>query len=233
MPIPVIAVPRYTTTLPFTKKDVTFRPYLVKEEKLLIMANEANDQEFLIRTIGDVVRDCTAGVIDITKDAMFDVQHVFLQIRGKSQGETVQFISTCPACNAQYPSSMHVNDFALKTTPGHTNVIALSDDHKVQMRYPTFNHFLRLYSDDAKDSDIFEVVAECIDKIFTDEEVFVNTPEEKESVLEFIEMLTPEQFDRLESFFATMPILQYSQTFTCECGQKNTVVIDGIHNFFE
>jgi hypothetical protein len=231
MTFPVISVPTYTMKLPYSNKEVKYRPYLVKEEKLLIMANEGEDQDHLLKTVGDIVHACTFGAININTDPMFDVQYAFLNIRGKSQGETVEFFSICSGCEKRHPSSIHVEQFKLVQNPTHSSTIDLGNGMKIEMKYPTFYHFLDLFHDDSA-THIYRIVAQCINKVYTEDEVFTTDTATEQEMLDFVESMTPEQFELLEKFFATMPILQYSTKFVCACGKQNLVVIDGVKNFF-
>lgn len=234
MTIPLIKVPRYKMTLPFSKEVVEYRPFLVKEEKILIMAKESQDANTIIEAMGDVVRDCTGGKIDVNNDPMFDVQYAFLQIRGKSIGEEIEYFLRCGKCDNKTTTSTNVNDFTLQTHLGHSNVIKLDHTTTVTMRYPTFNHFIKLFDNDEELRNIYEVVAECIKTIVTDEEVTEVKKEDKKEMVQFVDNLLPEQFERLEQFFTTIPILQYTATYVCgECGETNHVRVDGINNFFD
>jgi T4 bacteriophage base plate protein len=235
MTIPIVKVPTFKMTLPFSKKEVTYRPYVVKEEKLLIMANESDDALAMIDAICDVVANCTFGEITPSKDPMFDVQYAFLQIRGKSQGEELEFYSVCgiEECGHQTPVKMKVSDFTLKLTPGHTNRIELENSVNVVMNYPTLNLYNALY--ETKDEEaIYDIVAQCIDTIYTGDETFVNDATEFSEFRNFIDNLTPAQFEKFEQFFVSMPVLIFTFTYDCDkCQKQNTLTIDGITNFFE
>ena len=233
MNIPMIKVPTFKMTLPFTQKVINFRPYVVKEEKLLIMAMESDSIDSAITVVGDLVKSCTFGMLDVEKDPMFDVQYAFLQIRGKSQGESIDIIATCTKCKNNNTLSINVEDFKLQTTPAHSNKITLDENYHVTMKYPTFNDFADLYNED-KSELIYEVVARCIDSVYNDEEVFKNDGDSFSEFRTFVDNLTPEQFEKFENFFVTMPILQYASDYTCKgCGTNNYILIDGVSNFFE
>jgi hypothetical protein len=233
MNIPMVKVPTFTMTLPFTKEEVKFRPYVVKEEKLLILANETETITDAISAIGDIIKNCTFNVIDIETTPMFDVQYAFLQIRGKSIGEIIEYQCNCGTCNHTTPASVSVKDFTLKTTPGHTNKIMLDDGFYVTMKYPTFKHFSMLYDTDDEEK-TFDAICECIDTIYNNEEVFKYSPELHKDFREFLDNLTVQQFEKIENFFITMPILQYTTSYVCtNCQNDNSIVIDGISNFFD
>lgn len=232
MNIPMIKVPTFTMKLTHTNREIKYRPYLVKEEKLLTMANEAENIDDILLAVGDIVKACTFDAVDIEKDAMFEVQQVFLNIRGKSVGENIEFYSVCGHCQDRAEANISTSEFALKTTPGHTNKIVLDDNFSVLMNYPTFKHFMQLYITE-EENVIYQVIAECIHTVYTNDEVFVNTKETFKDMREFVDNLILQQFEKLENFFITMPILKYEHRYTCEkCEYKNVLILDGISNFF-
>lgn len=232
MNIPMVKVPTYTMTLPFSKTEVKFRPYVVKEEKILIMARESDNNESMIQAVGDIVRECTFGAVDIEKAPMFDVQYAFLQIRGKSIGEKFDFNVTCGGCKKVIPISVGVDEFTLAITPGHVNKIQLDENFTIVMKYPSIKSFIKLYFDDNEQA-IYDVVADCIETIYTDDEVYQNDGTDRKMFLDFLENLTVQQFEMLERFFITMPILQKDITFECpHCSEKNRTLINGVSNFF-
>jgi rubrerythrin len=233
MNIPMVKVPTYTMQLPFTNREIKYRPYLVKEEKLLTMAGESENRDDILQAVGDIVKSCTFGDIDIEKDSMFEVQQVFLNIRGKSVGETIEFYSVCGNCEDKKTTTVSTNEFVLKTTPGHTNKIILDENFSIVMKYPTFKHFIQLYSTE-EESSIYDVIAECIDTVYSEDEVFVNNKEIFKEMREFVDNLTLSQFEKLEHFFVSMPVIKYEHRYECEkCSFNNTLIIDGITNFFE
>lgn len=235
MNIPLVKVPTFEMTLPFSKRVIKFRPYLVKEEKLLIMANESNNTDNMAAAMGDIVAACTNDEVLFGRDPLFDVQYAFLQIRGKSQGEQLDFYCICgnPECKKKTPAALNVSDFTLATTPGHSNRIEFSSDYVIKMRYPTFEHYHALYESDEEDA-IYDVVAKCIDTIVAGDEIFTNDdPHNYAEFREFVDNMTPEQFEMFEHFFITMPVLQHTIEYECRyCNTKNTLTVDGITNFF-
>jgi len=228
----MIKVPKFKMTLPYTKQEIEFRPFVVKEEKLLIMANDSSDYESALSAMGDIVSNCTFGALDIDKTPMFDVQHAFLQIRGKSIGEEIDFFLICGTCKEKRETKIRVDEFKLLTQPGHSCDITLSEGYVVKMKHPTFRHFAKLYETD-DDESVYDVVAECIEEISTPEETFMNTGRNISELREFVDNLTPEQFAKMETFFDTMPVLEHTIEYQCKCGADNTITINGISNFFE
>lgn len=236
MSIPVVKVPTFTMTLPLTGEVVSYRPFLVKEEKLLIMANEDGNIKEITNAVTQLVKDCTSDVMKPDTHSMFDIQYAFLQIRGKSISEEIPFYLICEneGCGYKTETSVRIDQFQFRENPEHTNTIDLGVGIKVIMRYPSFEKYGLLY-DRVEDDAVFDVVASCIEKIVTEDEVYVN--ENKDTLAEvrgFLDSITPEQFSKLEVFFTTMPILEYVHPYTCKgCGIKNSVTIDGVRNFFE
>lgn len=225
-------VPKFDMILPLTKEKVEYRPFLVKEEKLLLMAADTPNTDAVIKAIGDIVHNCTFGKIDVKTAPMYVTQFAFLQIRGKSIGETIDFTTICGNCQHKTDTSIGVADFGLVQTPGHKKTIDLGNGITLEMRYPTIEHFSRLFESQEADT-IFDIVAECIDRIITDEEVVQNTPDMKRDMLEFVDHLTPTQFEAIQKFVVTMPVLRYSNSYACpNCQTENEIVIDGINHFF-
>jgi len=233
MNIPLVKVPTFKMTLPFTQREVKYRPYVVKEEKILIMASESETAQDMVNAVGDVVKSCTFGAVDYERDPLFEVQYAFLQIRGKSQGEVLEFYSVCGKCKDKMPVNLNVSEFTLKTTEGHTYKISLPENVNVIMRYPTLKLYRDLYETEDENV-IYDVVAACIETIYNEDETFVNDGTESAEFRKFIDNLTPEQFEQFERFFVTMPVLIFTLKYNCsKCEEPNTLTIDGINHFFE
>jgi hypothetical protein len=221
-------------TLPFTGEVVDYRPFLVKEEKLLIMAKDSGDRQMIIRTVGDIVRDCTDGKVDANIHPMFHVEYAFLEIRGKSVGEEIEYYLVCGKCGHKSTTFTKVDDFKLLKQEDHTNTVMVNEEIRLTMKYPTFEHFVKLFGDTEESSPNVEaVVAECVDTMITKDEVIKMTRDNVEEMKDFIDNMLPEQYSRLEQFFSTMPVLQCEKEYTCDrCGTENVVNIGGINNFF-
>lgn len=234
MSIPLVKVPRYQMTLPLTKQVVDFRPFLVKEEKLLIMAKDSGDREMIIRTVGDVVRDCTDGKVDADTSPMFDVQYAFLAIRGKSVGEEIEYFLVCGKCGHRSTAITKIDDFKLVVNESHTHNIAIDEEVRLTMKYPTLHHFNRLFGEtENEEANVDAIVIDCIDSMITPDEVIKVKSDNHVDVQVFLDGLLPTQYDKIESFFVTMPMLQCSKEYSCDrCGVENIVIIGGINNFF-
>jgi hypothetical protein len=223
-------LPTFTTILPFSKREVQFRPFRVKEEKVLLMANAGDNIKDVTTAVENIVEACTNGAVTAQNSSMFDVQHMWLQLRGKSISEDLDFYLTC-ACEHQTNMTVHIDQFKFRETVGHTPNIDMGG-YSVQMRYPTFEDYALLYESDSVES-VYDVVAACITKIITTEEVKLNTADTKTEFREFVDNITPAQFKKLEQFFSTMPVLEYVAKYVCKgCEKEKEVAIDGINNFF-
>ncbi len=234
MSIPLIKVPRYQMTLPSTGETVNYRPFLVKEEKLLIMAKDSGDKQMIIRTVGDIVRDCTDGKVDVDTSPMFDVQYAFLAIRGKSVGEDLEYFLVCGKCALKTQTFTKVEDFKLVKTEGHSPIVVVDEETRLTMKYPTFTHFNKLFGESEEgDKNVDDIVAECVESLVTKEEVIKITKDNLGDMEAFIDGMLPSQYDRLEKFFDTMPMFQCTKEYQCaRCGADNVVHIGGINNFF-
>lgn len=234
MSIPLIKVPRYQMILPFTGEVIDYRPFLVKEEKLLIMAKDSGDKNMIIRTVGDVVRDCTDGKVDAHIHPMFHVEYAFLEIRGKSVGEEIEYYLVCGKCGHKKTTFTNVGDFKLLEHENHSNNVVINEEVRLLMKYPTFENFVELFGDNEDSSpNVDAVVAKCVDTMITADEVIKITADNIGEMRDFLDNLLPEQYNKLEHFFSTMPVLQCEKDYTCDrCGTENVVNIGGINNFF-
>ena len=223
-------LPTFTTILPFSKKEVKFRPFRVKEEKVLLMANAGDNIKDVTDAVENIIEACTNGAVTASNSSMFDMQHMWLMLRGKSVSEELDFYVTC-ACEYRNELTANVEDFKFRQTPGHSMTVDLGH-YTVEMRYPTFEDYGMLYEINTVDA-VMEVVANCMTRIVTVEEVKLNTPDTASEFREFLDNITPAQFKKLEAFFSTMPVLEYVAKYTCKgCGAEKEVTIDGVRSFF-
>lgn len=232
MKIPMVKVPTFTTTLPVSGDKVEFRPFLVKEEKLLLLANDSEDNEDVINAIQDLVQGCTFEKLNLNKYCLADIQWLFLQIRSKSIGKDIDMYMICGECDHKQLKTLDVTDFHTKSTQKIDHVIAIDDTVKVELRYPSLKHYVDLF-EEQDENKIYDVVIDCIDKIYSDDEVFVNIGETNQELREFVDNLTAEQFEPFEQFFLNMPTLVKEVEFQCvKCGKDNNVIVDSLRNFF-
>lgn len=226
-------LPKFEVTLPLSKDVVKFRPFVMKEEKLLLMAAESEDEQDVFHAIDESVKACTFDKVSCETHPMVDIQYLFLQIRGKSVGEELEYNLICGECSHKTPGFLNLNDIKVHTGEGHTNKIHISDDVIVTMKYPKIEHLGRLTKDAVGVEEIYEVISECIDSIQTSEEVFSLKNSSLSDMKEFVDNLTATQFSKLQVFFDTMPSIKHTIEFDCKgCGKTNKIILDDIVNFF-
>ena len=238
MPLPKIATPTYELILPSTKKKIKYRPFLVKEEKLLVLALESDDSKQITNAIKAVLKSCieTRGV-KVETLPTFDIEYLFLNIRGKSVGEEVEVNIIAPDDGVtEIPISIQLDDIQVKEGEGHEKRIKLDDSLMMEMKYPSLDEFIKNNFDIKGDVDIdksFELIGSCIDKIFSEEEVWSTADCTKKEVVSFLEQMNSVQFKQIEKFFETMPKLSYQVEVTNPKTEvKSTVVLEGLSSFF-
>jgi len=233
MPLPTIATPTFELKLPSSGKKITYRPFLVKEEKVLILALETGDTKDITRAIKDTLKACvkTRGV-KIDQLPTFDIEYLFLNIRAKSVGETVKVLVTCPDdMETQIPVEIDIETIQVKFHEEHTTDIEIDDKYKLRMKYPSLEQFVNNNFTFTEEDDVFAMVASCVDLVY-DEETAYDDFTEKEMV-KFLEQFNSNQFKRIESFFDTMPKLSHTLTVTNpNTGVENEVVLEGLSSFF-
>ena len=239
MPLPKINTPTYQLTLPSNNKKIKYRPFLVREEKILILALESNDAKQISSSIVEIMADCieTKGV-DITKLPSFDIEYLFLNIRAKSVGETVEVIITCPDDKkTTVDTSINIDDIKIKKTPGHKNIIKLDDKYSMKLKYPSMQQFIDANFDtDEEGSQVAQsinMLSTCIDMIYDEEESWDAADSSPDELNSFIEQLNTKQFKEVESFFETMPKLEHIVEVTNpKTGKTSKVKLEGLASFF-
>ena len=238
MPLPKIATPSYELTLPSTKKKIKYRPFLVKEEKLLVLALESDDSKQITTAIKAVLKSCieTRGV-KVENLPTFDIEYLFLNIRGKSVGEEVQVNILAPDDGVtEIPITIQLDEIEVKEGEGHDKRIKLDDSLMMEMKYPSLDEFIKNNFDIKGDVNIdqsFELIAGCIDKIFNEDEVWSTADCSRKEVIDFLEQMNSVQFKQIENFFETMPKLSYEIEVTNPKTEvKSTVVLEGLSSFF-
>ena len=239
MPLPTIATPTYELELPSTGKKIKYRPFLVKEEKLLVLALETESTKDISTAIKTVLKNCiqTRGV-KVENLPTFDIEFLFLNIRGKSVGEEIEVNLICPDDKeTSVPVTINIDDIKITKDKDHTNKIKLDKSLMMEMKYPSLDEFIKNNFDFTGDPDMdqsFDLIASCIDKIYTEEEVWSTADCTKKEVTEFLEQMNSRQFKGIEKFFTTMPKLSHSIDITNpNTGVKSTVVLEGLSSFFE
>ena len=239
MPLPTIATPTYELELPSTGKKIKYRPFLVKEEKLLVLALESEDTKQISTAIKAVLKNCiqTRGV-KVENLPTFDIEYLFLNIRGKSVGEEIEVNLIAPDDKVtSVPVTINIDDIKISKKENHTNKIKLDETLMMQMKYPSLNEFVKNNFDFDGEVDMdqsFDLIASCIDKIYNEEEVWSTADCTKKEVKDFLEQMNSMQFKEIETFFDSMPKLSHSVTFTNpKTKVESTVVLEGLASFFE
>ena len=234
MALPKLDTPRYEMKIPSTAKKVVYRPYLVKEEKILMLAMESNDQKQMVRALKDVVNSCTEGLINVDELTMFDLEYVFMQLRSKSSGETTEVNVKCKSCETKNSVSINLSNVNVKMPKSSELKIKLTDKVGVVMKYPSVNDIMDIQnSDDSEINKIFSIIAKAIDSIYSGDEIFDAKEQSMDELKEFIDSLNSEQFNKIKSFIENMPTAGTTVSFDCtECGTHNDTEIKGLANFF-
>ena len=238
MPLPKIATPTYELELPSTGETVQYRPFLVKEEKLLVIALESDDTKQITTAIKSVIKNCilTKGV-KVEQLPTFDIEYLFLNIRGKSVGEDIEVNVICPDDEeTEVKVNINLDDIQVQKNDDHTDKIKLDDSIMMQMKYPSLEQFIKNnfeMSDKNAMDQSFELIATCIDKIFTEDEVWAAADCTKKEMTEFLEQMNSSQFKEIEKFFETMPKLSHTISVTNPNTKvKSDVVLEGLASFF-
>ena len=238
MPLPQISTPSYELVIPSTKKKVKFRPFLVKEEKILILAMESQDNKQIANAVKDVISNCilTKGV-RVENLATFDIEYLFLNIRGKSVGEEVEVTITCPDDGkTTVPAVINLDEIQVITDKDHKQDIKLDDQYTLRMKYPSMEEFIKTnfaVSGELKVDDTFKLIASCVDQVYSEEESWAGSDCTKKELSQFIDSLNSKQFKNVEKFFETMPKLSHTIMVTNPKTEvESEVVMEGLQSFF-
>ena len=238
MPLPKIATPSYELVIPSTKKKIKFRPFLVKEEKILILAMESEDTKMIANAVKDVISSCiTTRGVKISALSTFDIEYLFLNIRGKSVGEDVEVMVTCPDDGkTQVPSLINLDDIQIKIDKNHSQDIKLDDTLTLRMKYPSLDEFIKNNFASATEmnvDDTFDLIASCIEQVYSEEESWTAEDCTKKELSQFVEQLSSKQFKEIENFFETMPKLSHTvKVINPNTKKENEVVLEGLQSFF-
>ena len=238
MPLPKISTPSYELVVPSTKKKIKFRPFLVKEEKILILAMESQDNKQIANAVKDVISHCilTKGV-KVENLATFDIEYLFLNIRGKSVGEEVEVTITCPDDGeTTIPAVINLDEIQVITDKDHKQDIKLDDQYTLRMKYPSMEEFIKTnfaVSGELKVDDTFKLIASCVDQVFSEDESWAASDCTKKELSQFIDSLNSKQFKDVERFFETMPKLSHTIKVTNPKTEvESEVVMEGLQSFF-
>ena len=236
MALPKLGYPTYELELPSTGKSVKYRPFLVKEEKVLLLALEAEDEKQVIGAVKDLLKNCVQSRIKIDQLPTFDLEYLFLNIRAVSVGEEVDMTITCKDDNkTEVKYTFSLFDVKIDKPEGHDPKIELSDDMGIIFRYPTFPEFVKssIIGKQLDPEGYIDVIAGCVDQIYDGEDVYDSSTTSKKEFKEFIEGLTTNQFKNITKFFDTIPKLEHRFNIkNPETGVESEYVINGLQNFF-
>lgn len=234
MALPVLSVPYYEATLPCTNQKVQYRPFLVKEEKVLLVAAEDGSNATVSKALIDVVNSCVKD-LDASVLPVSDLEYLFLQIRIKAVGEVVEAHIPCQHCEESTKVSLDLTKVEVSKEDSVDPNVMMTDDIGVKLRYPNMNIVSANASDDGDidPSQSFDVVADCVECIFDKDKVYSSEDHSKEEVLEFLDSLSQQQFQKITDFFSTIPSMKYELSYKCpHCKEKNERTLEGIQDFF-
>lgn len=244
MALPKIDVPTYETTLTSTGKTIRFRPFLVKEQKLFLMAAQSEDVKEVVSTIKQIITNCVIGEFDVDSLPTFDLEHVFLQLRARSVGEIVNLKYTCnnsvkdesgeeKKCGNVVDLEFNILDIKPQKEKNHTNKIQLTEKLGIVMKYPNFGMLDKI---DTKASDVnqlLDIITSCIDFIYDSDQIYYAKDTTKQELVEFLENLNQADLEKIQNFFDTLPKLKKNVHFKCKkCGYEEDMNIEGIQSFF-
>ena len=231
MALPKLNTPTYELELPSTGDKIKYRPFLVKEQKILMMAQDSEDETEISEAVGSLVQSCTFGEIDPKTSPMFDIEFLFLKIRGKSVGDKIELNLICPDDGkTQVKKTIDLEDVGIHMLEDHTNEIAISDECKIIFRYPILSDMKGVAVSDI--SSAFSVISSCISEIHYGDDIYNKNDISKKDIEEFIDSLTGEQFEKVTGFFQTMPKLRYVvEVINPKTKKSNEIVVEGLQSF--
>ena len=239
MPLPKITTAEYELKLPSSGKTIKYRPFLVKEEKILILSLESQDNKQITNAVKQVLKECVISKgIKIDQLPSFDIEYLFLNVRGKSVGETIDLLVTCgDDGETEVPVTISIDEITVSKSDDHSPDVELSDGYTVKMKYPSLSQFVDSNFGELEGKDVvdksFDMVASSIDMVYNDEEMFSAAECTKKELKEWVESLTSAQFAKIEKFFETMPKLTHTlEVVNPNTKNKNTVVLEGLSDFF-
>ena len=241
MPLPKINTPTYELTLPSNKKKIKYRPFLVREEKILVLALESEDQKQITDAIIQIIGDCLITKnVDVTKLPTFDIEYLFLNVRSKSVGESVEVNITCPDDGkTKVETSINIDDIKVVKSKDHKLIVKLDEKYSMKLKYPSLDQFIENNFDfemaepNESVSAAMSMLSSCIDMIYDEEESWDASESTKEELDEFIDQLNTKQFQQVEEFFRTMPKLSHKlKVKNPQTGVESEVVLEGLVSFF-
>jgi len=243
MALPIIAVPKYQLKIPSTNKEVNYRPFLVKEEKILLIAMESEDEVQMTTAIRDIIGNCVYEDLDVKTMPMFDIEYIFLQLRSKSKGEVIDLTYDCGKCKKPIAVQVDLSKIEITKTEGHEPKIPLSDDVGVIMKYPSMEIQKVINKESTDIENIFSTISSCIDSIWDKENVYQSKDHTNLEMTNFLESLPDTSFTKIQKFFDTVPVLKHEFEIKCTakngkgkkasiCGWKDNKTLEGLGSFF-
>ena len=236
MALPQVALPTYELTVPSSGKKLKYRPFVVKEEKLLLLALESGDDKEIERAVKTLLKGCIQTRVKVEEFPIFDLEYIFLQIRAVSVGEVVEMNVICKDDNeTKVRYDINLAEVQVHFPEGHTNKVELSETMGIIMKYPSMDDFIKtsIIGATPDANSVLDIVAGCIDQIYDGEDVYDSSTTSKKEFVQFVENLTNSQFDKLQKFFETAPSLEHTFTVTNpNTGEPSEFTISGLSNFF-
>ena len=227
-------IPKCEVVLPSSGDKKSFRPFLVKEEKILLLAQQSEDDSSMIRAIKNIIESCVDDIEDAGSLPLFDVEYIFLQIRGKSVGEGIEPIVVCPVTEENIPVKVSIPDIEVITTEGHTKEIEINKEIILKMKYPSLDDLDKRDGiiDYEDPSAFYDLISDCIVSIQTKSELINSSTIPKQEISEFVDNLTNKQFEKILDFFLTSPKIEHRVLYTASDGIEREVVLSGLSDFF-
>ena len=236
MALPILTTPTYELEVPSTDEKIKYRPFLVKEEKILLIALESGNTEDIVQAVKSIVEECTFNKLNLGDMPMFDVEYIFLNIRAKSVGEVSKLRLLCPDDGKTYTEvEVNLTEVLVQVEKDHTNKIELTDEMGIYMKYPTIDSFAQTGITEVTATNMLDVISTCVAQIYDKkgEEIFDAKDQTKEELIQFIEQLNTKQFAELQKFFDTMPKLKHVVKIeNPETKVKNDILLQGLSDFF-
>jgi hypothetical protein len=231
------STPVYTLTIPSTEKLIKFRPFLIKEEKALLIAQQSEDPIVMVNSLKEVIKACMKDEVNVDALATFDLEYIFTQLRARSVGEVIDLQLRCDTCTdekAVAPVKIDLTTIKVEKNPEHKNKIELFDDVGIVLKYPTIDVIKKLESVDNNNIEqVFAIVVECIDYIYNSTEVFEAKEQTKQELLDFLNNLSSQQFLTIQKFFETIPKLSHAVSYKCPvCDKEHNKLLEGLNSFF-
>jgi hypothetical protein len=233
MALPKLNTPKYELTIPSTGKSIEYRPYLVREEKLLMIALESADEMQMVSAIKQIVAACTFDIVDVNRLAMFDVEYIFAKLRAKSVGETAKVSLDCDKCEAKNNVTINIED-DINVTEQADPKIVLTDNMGLIMKYPSMSSFLDVQNSENTEVDkLFDLIAMSIESIYEGEEIHDGDSHSTKDKVEFIDSLSGDQFQEVQKWMNNLPQAYVKVQYTCiECKHEHDIELKGLKNFF-